>query len=167
MIVFKKSSELLSVHCGNRTISAAVTRTAAAYPAPPGGCSLEGCCGGKRRISPALLRGLAVCSPCTPHPANPPRPGPRLGFFSAAPPGLEQLLSAGPTPHSPAPSHPSIPDPPARPGWPAGTAPAIRLPRGPHHNDHTPLRPTHPTLSPLPHARAVGLKDPPKLNARE
>ena len=88
---------------------------------------------------------------------------PPPGFFSAAPPGLEQRLSARPTPHSPAPPHRSFPAPPARQDKPAAhcAAPAIRLPRGPT----TPrwARSAPPTLpSPLPRARTVGLKDPTK-----
>ena len=206
-----------------------MTRTAAVHLAPPGGCSPEGCCDGKTEVPPALLQMLALCSPGTPFPANPPRPGPRLtapppqpapprpaaavpphqaqpvsraqphitqaalprqphpsppspfhlrrnswvaqcfestiqplgislGFITAAPPGLEQRLTARTTPHSPALPHPFLAAPSARPGLPGQASPprcgarhqATRSPR------HIPFRPTHPALpsSPRPNSGA-------------
>ena len=55
-IIFQSSSQLLSLGVRNSKISASVTRTAAAHPAPPGGCSQEGCC-------------LAACAGPGGHPA--------------------------------------------------------------------------------------------------
>ena len=80
----------------NSKISAAVTRMVAAHPAPPCGCSPEGCCYGIRGFPPALLRMLALCSPCTPHPANQPRPGPRLTAPPAHPPAPPRPAAAVP-----------------------------------------------------------------------
>ena len=101
----------MNCYLRNRTISAAVPRTAAAYPAQPGG---EVCCGGKRGSPPALLRRLALCSPGTPHPANPPRPGPRL--------------TATPHPHHPAPPPLSLPVTPRQPRVPNPTSPRPPFP---------------------------------------
>ena len=76
----------------------------------------------------------------------------------AAPPGLEQRLTARPTPHSPALPHPSLPAPPARPGLPGQAGPPRcgarhQATRSPHH---IPFRPTHPALpsSPRPNSGA-------------
>ena len=55
-----------------------MTQTAAAHPVQLSYCSPEGCCCGKRELLPDLWWRLALCSPSTPHPANLPRPRPRL-----------------------------------------------------------------------------------------
>ena len=113
----------MNCYLRNRTISAAVPRTAAAYPAQPGG---EVCCGGKRGSPPALLRRLALCSPGTPHPANPPCP----------------RLTAPPHPHHPAPPQLSLPITPRQPPLPAPHRPD--RPCGPSPGRLAPLRPASP-----------------------
>ena len=62
MIMFKTP---MNCYLNNSEISATVTQTAAAHPAPPGCCSPEGCIGRKRGLPPALWRCLALCSPNT------------------------------------------------------------------------------------------------------
>ena len=98
-----------------------MTRTAAAHSAPPGGgCSWKRVRPALRRrrrgfgtVRPVLRRSLTLCSPCRPKAPLPRRLAPALprpqqwgrmfrmkkpGFESAAPTGLEQLLSARPAP---------------------------------------------------------------------
>ena len=107
--------------------------------APPGGCSLEGCCCRERGVSPALLRWLALCSPGTPHPAKPPRPGPRLTpppppphqHHPAPPPPSLPIMQRQPSPlcsACPAPHHPDRPSPVGAASPLSAQAPVLRLP---------------------------------------
>ena len=86
-----------------------MTQTAAAHPVQLSYCSPEGCCCGKRELLPDLWWRLALCSPSTPHPANLPRPRPRLR------PVLPAILTIPTSSSCPSQSRPASPECPARP----------------------------------------------------